>query len=237
MRAEIVKQAIEKGLSYLVTLTLNPNIIPSDVCDVCLIHRIWDRFLKRLRRRVEGDISFITVTELGDGNNVHLHVIMNNCATSSEVRRCWFECGGGLISGVSVVKSSRIKRVAWYITKSLARSRLSGRLVTTSRDIRLTLPSDEESDWVVEVHRAGEADRMFSETEELCIHGYRKARLEEFLERTFRPFDAQVNLKLVCEFTKNPLAPKASGFHKYGYKVCKACGLPLSWHFNSGNGT
>lgn len=240
MRAEIVKQAIEKGLCYLVTLTLNPNIVPSDVCDVCLIHRVWDRFLKRLRRRVEGDISFITITERGGGGSIcHLHVLMNNCASSGAVQRCWFECGGGMISSVSVVKSGRIKRVAWYISKSLVRSRLSGRLVTTSRDIKLSPPPSESDDWVVEVHNPGEADRLFQVSDEdLCIHGYQKSRLEEFLNKTFRVFDAEVKLKPVCEYTmKNPAAPRAVGFEKYGYDVCKACGLPLSWHFNPGNGT
>lgn len=196
MRRKIVEQAMEKGLCYLLTLTLNDRKIPMAVCRICFLHRVWDRFLKRLRRKA-ASISFVTIVE-ESRRSVHLHVLMNEAAAVQWIKRAWLECGGGIIIYLDVIKAEHIKTVAYYITKALLRSKTAGRLVTTSQDIDLTAPAlsggEEPSDWIVLTSppRGGDDE----ETEKKCIHGYSIAALEEFLRRLMKLFEADDGLEL-----------------------------------------
>lgn len=188
MRANIIKESVRAGLCYFVTLTLNQKRVPLDVCDICLLHRIWDRFLKRLRRRLtETRLSYVTIIEQHKSGWVHLHVLMNNCADQKYIKEAWLQCGGGLLCHVSVAKIQHVKQLAFYVTKSLANSRCPGKMVTSSRDIKLRKPKRSEGDWIIEREGAPSSTDNFDDDK--CIHGYPLAALETYLQRAFKLAD------------------------------------------------
>lgn len=189
MKIAIVKAANHLRLNNLITLTLNPARLPSDVCPLCFLRIVWDRFTKRLSRRVE-DISFISVMEISPDGQPHIHALLSKRTAISWIREAWNQCGGGYIAEIKVLPEGLAGVAAAYITKQLVHSPIQGRLVSTSRDIKLVeyMPAhDDESPWELVEEELLETEMEIDPTfqEPTCPHGFSLARLLAFTGKAF----------------------------------------------------
>jgi hypothetical protein len=190
IRAKILKEAERCALNCFLTLTLNLNKIPFDVCPICFLRIVWDRFLKRMKRMKQKNISFISIIEEGI-NSFHLHAMIDANIKLKWIRKAWTECGGGYIVSAEIIGlHEEIKNVAAYITKNYVESNITGKLISCSRNIKLQ-PEKTDSNWEIlteeqvldtnSITWQNEDDEWFTEVGALCAHGYFIANLIRFI--------------------------------------------------------
>lgn len=194
VRAKVLSEAQRVKLNCFLTLTLNPDKIAFGVCPICFLRIVWDRFLKRLNRTAGRSISFISIVEKSE-NSFHLHTMLNANIRLAWIRQAWTECGGGyIISQRIIALHDEVRNVAAYITKDYVDSKLTGRLITTSRDIDLTPTKGDKSNWEVlpteqildtELSWRDENNDIDAPAFALCAHGYFVDYLLSYIKTTF----------------------------------------------------
>jgi len=139
LRQAITKQAVEKDLTRLVTLTLNPSVCTSDE-SVAYIRGCWNKFRIYLKRRYKTSISFISILELQKTGYAHLHILVDRYIPQAWLSDAWQAVGGGRIVDIRQVDLHRVAfYLSKYLTKDLEETKLKrgARRYTTSRDIVL----------------------------------------------------------------------------------------------------
>jgi len=89
---------------FFATLTVDPKIgdLSHDEARRYLLH-CWDKWMKRLRRRANGDVHYVASIEQHKDGRYHLHAILAasfDGDVSQMLREQWFESGGGAVSEV-----------------------------------------------------------------------------------------------------------------------------------------
>lgn len=135
----IAKEAKEKGLSRLLTLTLDPKKI-GDADPFQLIRDTWRKFRVYLKRELGGSPAFIAIMERHKSGLPHLHVLLDQYVRQAWISASWDRLGGGRIAHIEHVAD--LDRVGWYLGKYLAKDALLGlppgmKRFTCSRGIKL----------------------------------------------------------------------------------------------------
>lgn len=117
MRRRYVAHFAEQfsGLPNLkfVTLTLDPKAFESSEVDPrsfdesrkYLLH-IWERrFVKRVKRRTEGEVKYVATVERHESGQAHLHAVMSCGLHEADLRDQWFQSGGGVVMDASRIGS------------------------------------------------------------------------------------------------------------------------------------
>lgn len=131
MKRQYVAHFTERfsGLPSLkfVTLTLDPKafgegveIDPSDFAESrkYLLH-IWERrFVKRVKRRSDGEVTYVASVERHESGQAHLHVVMSCTLNEDQLRQQWFESGGGVVmEATGILSDSHVARKVGYVMK------------------------------------------------------------------------------------------------------------------------
>jgi hypothetical protein len=130
------------GMSRLLTLTLDPEMAPSDQgSQHKYLTERWNALRTRLKREV-GDFSYIWVREEQESGLPHLHALVSRYLPQQVVSAAWEELGGGEI--VDIRKIDRVDKAAHYIGKYLTKDALTGmpdgiRRYGSSSDIKLAV--------------------------------------------------------------------------------------------------
>lgn len=110
-----------------VTLTLDPKafgegveIDPTDFAESrkYLLH-IWERrFVKRIKRRSDGEVTYVASVERHESGQAHLHVVVSCTLTEDQLREQWFESGGGVVMEATPLRTdSQLGRKVGYVMK------------------------------------------------------------------------------------------------------------------------
>jgi len=110
-----------------VTLTLDPKAFDEDVqidpTDFAesrkyLLH-IWERkFVKRVKRRSDGEVTYVASIERHNSGQAHLHVLMSCTLDEDQLREQWFESGGGVVmEATPILSDSHVARKVGYVMK------------------------------------------------------------------------------------------------------------------------
>lgn len=150
-KAKVYKRAIaeladREKLIRMVTLTLDPGLIPPTVNSVRYIQRVWNRFRIWIRDHKGIKLHYVRCVELQQNGTAHYHLLWRECISQDEIIKAWTECGGGHQCRISIPKHNKGPGyVSKYISKRLAEELGKGtRVVATSRGLILfpaTLPS------------------------------------------------------------------------------------------------
>jgi hypothetical protein len=125
--AHFSEQFSELPSLKFVTLTLDPKafgggvgIDPTDFAESrkYLLH-IWERrFVKRVKRRSEGKVTYVASVERHESGQAHLHVVMSCTLNEAELRDQWFESGGGVVmEATPLLSDSHVARKVGYVMK------------------------------------------------------------------------------------------------------------------------
>lgn len=110
-----------------VTLTLDPkafregvDIDPMDFSESrkYLLH-IWERrFVKRVKRRSDGEVTYVASVERHESGQAHLHVVMSCTLTEDQLREQWFQSGGGVVMEATDLRADcQLGRKVGYVMK------------------------------------------------------------------------------------------------------------------------
>ena len=110
-----------------ITLTLDPKAFPEDV-DVDLtdfaegrkyLLHIWERkFVKRVKRRSEVEVKYVASVERHESGQAHLHVVMSCTLSEDQLRKHWFESGGGIVMDATRMRGVQMTaRKVGYVMK------------------------------------------------------------------------------------------------------------------------
>ncbi len=94
-----LRQSLQKSLSKytwrLVTLTFAQRIV-SITDRLKTLHKTFDLFLKRIRRRFP-DLAFAKSVEVHQTGYPHIHMIINSYVPIAFLQLCWSAVGGGFV--------------------------------------------------------------------------------------------------------------------------------------------
>jgi hypothetical protein len=125
--AHFTEQFREFTSLKFVTLTLDPKafgeetqIDKNDFAETrkYLLH-IWERkFVKRVKRRSDGEITYVASVERHQSGQAHMHVVMSCTLTEDELREQWFQSGGGVVmDATAILSESHAARKVGYVMK------------------------------------------------------------------------------------------------------------------------
>lgn len=140
LRRAIREQAAEHGLDRVLTLTLDPKKLGSEVDPNKYIRDVWCKFRVYLARKLGSTPSYILVLEYQKTGMPHFHILLNRFVAQKWISQAWDTLGGGEICDIKRFDSAHRAAfyVSKYITKSLNNDYPPGvRRYSTSRDIRL----------------------------------------------------------------------------------------------------
>lgn len=125
--AHFMQQFLTLPSLKFVTLTLDPKafgeetqIDPSDFAETrkYLRQRFERRFVKRVKRRSDGEITYVATVERHESGAAHMHVVMSCTLTEDELREQWFQSGGGVVmEATSLRADSQLARKIGYVMK------------------------------------------------------------------------------------------------------------------------
>lgn len=109
------------------TLTLDPKAFPESVgidpqdfeqTRRYLLH-VWERkFIKRIKRRVEGDFAYTASIEEHESGRAHIHIVWSCSLSEEQIRHHWFESGGGVVmESVGIADGEDLARQVGYVLK------------------------------------------------------------------------------------------------------------------------
>lgn len=109
------------------TLTLDPKAFPEgteiDPCDFeqtrrYLLH-VWERkFIKRVKRGMDGDLAYTASIEEHESGRAHIHIIWSCSLSEEEIRHHWFESGGGVVmESVEIASGEDLAKQVGYVLK------------------------------------------------------------------------------------------------------------------------
>lgn len=123
-----------------VTLTVDPKNGVKPKESAKYLKHIWERkFIKRVKRRNQGELKYLASVEKHQSGQAHLHVVMATTLTEDELRDQWAQSGGGVVMEAESVQKGRslARRVGYvvkYVFKDAAR-RAGGNAVLASNGI------------------------------------------------------------------------------------------------------
>lgn len=117
--AHYVRVFSELPSLQFVTLTVDPKMgIPADDSAAFIKDRWERRFVKRVKRRTEGELKYVASIELHEDGSAHLHAVMSTTVGEDELRNQWFESGGGVVMEAEPVQKGRnLSRRVGYVLK------------------------------------------------------------------------------------------------------------------------
>jgi len=102
----------------MITLTFDDRA-PDPFIDPAYYSRVWDTFVKRLRRKYPA-LCYARIVELTRKGRPHFHVLVDRYIPQRYVSWAFSNCGGGTIAYCQYVDPGRsAKYVTKYVTKSL----------------------------------------------------------------------------------------------------------------------
>ena len=140
LRERITAAVVEKRLSRLMTLTLDPKKFGDEMPKPKVIWGVWRKFRVSLRRRFEKSLSYVAVLELQKSGMPHLHVLVSEFIAQEWISKAWDAVGGGPIADIRAVRSAKEagRYVVKYLAKGFTSARLRGvRRYSSSRNIQL----------------------------------------------------------------------------------------------------
>lgn len=147
VKAAAYKRAIfaaakKHGLNRLLTLTLDPGLIPPDRDSIEYINQVWHRYLTVIMRNRKVPLLFLRVLELQKNGTAHFHVLTNAQFAQDTWLQLWVAAGGGHQVRIRFHDGNRgAAYVCKYVSKELLQQIPKGRRrVTTCRAIRLFEP-------------------------------------------------------------------------------------------------
>jgi hypothetical protein len=134
-----IAAARKHGLIRLVTLTLDPGLIPADENSLQYIQQVWSRFRTFLRDKRGLKLDYIRVVELHESGVAHFHLVIRQTIAQDNLRKWWQECGGG--HQCTIGMPNRRDPAAYatkYISKRYMETLPPGtRVIATSQGIKL----------------------------------------------------------------------------------------------------
>ena len=145
VRARFAEIAREHKLQRMVTLTLDPKIIPARYRGRTdrYIRELWRMMRVLLMRKFGKTLPFVGVLEFQKNGNAHLHLLVSQYIPQAWLSKAWQSIGGGKIVDIRFVD---VHRVSSYLSVYLAGDKIvhtlallpkRARIFTTARCIRL----------------------------------------------------------------------------------------------------
>lgn len=127
------------GLIRLVTLTLDPGLIPPNENSLQYIQQVWARFRTYLRDHRKLTLHYIRVVELQENGTAHFHLVIRETISQENLINWWRECGGGHQCRIGMPKRGDPAEYATkYISKRYLEQLPKGtRIISTSHGIHL----------------------------------------------------------------------------------------------------
>lgn len=126
LKYRITNLAILNKLDHLMTLTLNPNLIPKEFTEKhnetgLYITKLFNRFRLKLSRLLGRKLKYVWVKEFQTNGNAHLHILINGYIPDWMILKSWKSVGGGHILDMQYIKNieAAAKYVTNYIVKGL----------------------------------------------------------------------------------------------------------------------
>ncbi len=117
VRKRIVQLAIEHRLRRFLTLTLDPQKLPSGLDTagkIRYLQKTWRKMRVYLTRRLGRSLAFIAVVELQENGNPHLHLLVGSYLPKQWISSAWQSLGGGWATRI---QCADLHRVAAYLAK------------------------------------------------------------------------------------------------------------------------
>lgn len=154
-RNRIAQIASERRLTKFVSLTLDPERIPSGMRSEVYLRDCWRKMRVYLSRRFGKSIDFIAVLEFQQSGVAHLHLLVGVFIPQRWLSEAWQSVGGGEIVDIRFVD---IHRVAGYLTRYLSGDKIAdtlsclpsrGRIFGSSRSISFWGKKEKRGWWMV----------------------------------------------------------------------------------------
>ncbi len=102
-----------------VTLTVDPKTGLSPQESTKFVKDRWERrFIKRIKRRTEGELKYVASVEKQKNGFAHLHAVISTTVGESTLRQQWFESGGGVVMEAEMLPKGRaLARRVGYVMK------------------------------------------------------------------------------------------------------------------------
>jgi len=148
----MARQAEAHALNKLLTLTLDPKLIPAGVGSIEHIRDVWAKFRVYLRRQARErgyskSVSYICVVELNKAGIAHMHVLIDQYIDQKWISAVWNALQGGCIVDIRQVDLHRASTyLTKYMTKTSHEMPPGTRRYSTSRSIHL-FEKRPPSDW------------------------------------------------------------------------------------------
>lgn len=112
--------AARHELRRLMTLTLDPKLVPPGVKPIKHLKHVWAKFRVPLARKCGPSVSFLWVVELHKSGMPHLHVLVNQYIPQQWLSLKWEKYGGGRIVDIRDAGAD-LRTVGWYLAKYLSK--------------------------------------------------------------------------------------------------------------------
>lgn len=91
-----------------VTLTVDPKTGLSPEDSTKFVKDRWERrFIKRIKRKTEGELKYVASVEKQKNGYAHLHAVISTTVGESVLRQQWFESGGGVVMEAEKIPKGR----------------------------------------------------------------------------------------------------------------------------------
>jgi len=124
LRRKLIEIIELNELNHLLTLTLDPSMIPHEYVGKTnrtgkYITYLFNRYMTTLKRKMEKSIKYVWVKEFQKNGNAHLHIVLSTFLPIDYLRSEWVRIGGGHIMDIQRIKD--IRAVARYISGYLTK--------------------------------------------------------------------------------------------------------------------
>lgn len=102
-----------------VTLTVDPKAGVSPEDSTKFVKDRWERrFIKRIKRRTDGELKYVASVEKQKNGYAHLHAVISTTVGESTLRQQWFESGGGVVmEAETIIPGRSLARRIGYVLK------------------------------------------------------------------------------------------------------------------------
>jgi hypothetical protein len=141
-------------LIRVLTLTLDPALIPVGVRSDLYLKNCWRKMRVVLQRKFGASIRFIAVLEFQKSGTAHLHVLVGLYIPQDWLSEAWQSIGGGKIVDIRCVNA---RRVSAYVAPYLAGGKIEhtlgllpprSRIFSTSRGLSLNEKREKSGWWL-----------------------------------------------------------------------------------------
>jgi hypothetical protein len=166
VRKQIVRRAVQHGLTRFLTLTLDPKKLPPGSTlreQIAYLNTVWRKMRVYLRRHLGKSLVFIAVIELQSKGTPHLHLLVGSYIHKSWINASWQALGGGCMTRIEYCDVHRVAAyLSSYITdESILNLPHGTRRFSTSRGLALFEHKKSEGTWILSDSRI-ETWRLFA---------------------------------------------------------------------------